>query len=99
MVDALVLYGDEGRSKRTIWFGEPANGFDPSISEWGNPAQVILCNFERRADVLNWNLLVNTGKENKRIILKIAASEIREAQTYCSNTMGVVGYKRSYLEQ
>ena len=44
MVDALVLYGDEGRSKRTIRFGEPANGFDPDISEWGNPIKVILNN-------------------------------------------------------
>ena len=41
MVDALVLYGDEGRSKRTIRFGEPANGVDPNISEWGNPLWVI----------------------------------------------------------
>ncbi len=33
MVDALVLYGDEGRSKGTIRLGEPPNGFDPGISE------------------------------------------------------------------
>ena len=40
MVDALDLYGDEGRSKWTISFGEPTNGFDPEISEWGNPLWV-----------------------------------------------------------
>jgi hypothetical protein len=34
-----------GRRRRTrkaaISFGEPLTGFDPEISEWGNPAGVI----------------------------------------------------------
>jgi hypothetical protein len=44
MVDALVLYGEEGRSKRTISLGELSNSFDPGISEWGNLYGVISIN-------------------------------------------------------
>ena len=29
--------------KAAISFGELLTGFDPEISEWGNPAEVILC--------------------------------------------------------
>ena len=29
--------------KAAISFGEPLTGFDPEISEWGNPAEFILC--------------------------------------------------------
>ena len=54
---------------------------------------------KREADVGKWNLSVPTGKENNKIIVKIAASEMTEAQTFCSNTKGVVGWKRSYLEE
>ncbi len=36
-----------GRRRRTwkaaISFGEPLTGIDPEVSEWGNPAEVILC--------------------------------------------------------
>ena len=28
--------------KAAISFGEPLTGFDPEISEWGNPAEFIL---------------------------------------------------------
>lgn len=37
MEDALAIGGDEGRSKAAISFGELQTGFDPEISEWGNP--------------------------------------------------------------
>ena len=64
MVDALDLYGDEGRSKWTISFGEPTNGFDPEISEWGNSSWVIPRNhsFMRGAHRGKWNLSVPRGK-------------------------------------
>jgi len=36
------------RRRRRTWpaaicFGEPQAGFDPKISEWGNPTEVMLC--------------------------------------------------------
>jgi hypothetical protein len=36
-VDASALRADEGRGIATIRAGEPRAGFDPAISEWGNP--------------------------------------------------------------
>jgi len=40
-VDALASVGDEGRGVTAISSGEPLAGYDPEISEWGNPSRVI----------------------------------------------------------
>ena len=45
MVDDLALEGDEGRGKLRKCLGELQTCFDPRISEWGNPARVIPCDF------------------------------------------------------
>src|SRR6476469_447609 len=37
LVDASALRADEGRGIAAISAGEPCAGFDPAISEWGNP--------------------------------------------------------------
>ena len=42
-MDALVPIGDEGRGITAISDGERQARFDPSMSEWGNLAEVILC--------------------------------------------------------
>jgi hypothetical protein len=39
-VDALALRADEGRGIAAISVGEPLAGFDPTISEWGNPTTI-----------------------------------------------------------
>jgi hypothetical protein len=36
--DASALRADEGRGKAAICVGEPRAGWDPTISEWGNPS-------------------------------------------------------------
>ena len=41
MMDALVPTGEEGRDQATISCGEPLIGYDPQISEWGNPFRLI----------------------------------------------------------
>jgi hypothetical protein len=37
----LASVGDEGRGVAAISFGEPLAGYDPEISEWGNPSRLI----------------------------------------------------------
>lgn len=91
MVDALVLYGEEGRSKGTIRLGEPPNGFDPGISEWGNSTQVILCNHVYMELTAGSETSQYREEKKIKIIVKIAASEMTRAQTCRSNTVGVVG--------
>ena len=39
MVDALAITGDEGRRSVRKVSGSPQPGFDPEMSEWGNPAR------------------------------------------------------------
>ena len=41
-VDASALRADEGRGIAAISVGEPRAGFDPTISEWGNPTIVMM---------------------------------------------------------
>jgi hypothetical protein len=41
MVDASALRADEGRGNAAISVGEPLAGFEPTISEWGNPASLV----------------------------------------------------------
>ena len=40
-MDASALRADEGRGIAAISVGEPRAGFDPTISEWGNPIVVM----------------------------------------------------------
>ena len=37
MVDALAIGGEEGRRRLRKASGSRQTGFDPEISEWGNP--------------------------------------------------------------
>ena len=39
VVDALAITGDEGRGSLRKAAGSRQTGFDPQISEWGNPAR------------------------------------------------------------
>ena len=39
VVDALAITGDEGRRSVRKAPGSPQTGFDPEMSEWGNPAR------------------------------------------------------------
>ena len=39
MVDALAITGDEGRSSLRKAAGSRQTGFDPGMSEWGNPTR------------------------------------------------------------
>ena len=39
VVDALAITGDEGRRSVRKASGSPQTGFDPEMSEWGNPAR------------------------------------------------------------
>ena len=39
MVDALAITGDEGRGSLRKVSGSRQTGFDPGMSEWGNPAR------------------------------------------------------------
>ena len=39
MVDALAITGEEGRRSVRKVSGSPQPGFDPEMSEWGNPAR------------------------------------------------------------
>jgi hypothetical protein len=39
VVDALAITGDEGRSSLRKAAGSRQTGFDPQMSEWGNPAR------------------------------------------------------------
>jgi hypothetical protein len=49
-VDASALRADEGRGIAAISAGEPCAGFDPAISEWGNPTTfVVTASLMRRA--------------------------------------------------
>ena len=40
-MDALASVGEEGRGVTAISSGEPLAGYDPEISEWGNPSRLI----------------------------------------------------------
>ena len=39
VVDALAITGDEGRGSLRKAAGSRQTGFDPQMSEWGNPAR------------------------------------------------------------
>ena len=40
-MDALASGGDEGRGRLRYASGSRQTGYDPGISEWGNPARVM----------------------------------------------------------
>ena len=40
VVDALAITGDEGRGSLRKAVGSWQTGFDPPISEWGNPLRM-----------------------------------------------------------
>ena len=41
VVDALAARGDEGRGRLRKASGSRQTGFDPGVSEWGNPARAM----------------------------------------------------------
>ena len=43
VVDALAARGDEGRCRLRKASGSRQTGFDPEMSEWGNPASSLKC--------------------------------------------------------
>ena len=43
VVDALAITGDEGRCSVRKASGSPQTGFDPEMSEWGNPPARVSC--------------------------------------------------------
>ena len=43
VVDALAARGDEGRGRLRKASGSRQTGFDPEVSEWGNPPLGVSC--------------------------------------------------------
>jgi hypothetical protein len=53
MEDALAVGGDEGRRSLRKASGSRQADNDPEMSEWGNPARVMLCHSEKKANAGN----------------------------------------------
>jgi hypothetical protein len=95
-VDALAPGGDEGRGRLRYASGSRQTGFDPEISEWGNPAGVMpghplaecigLRKRTRGSETSQY-----PEEKKSREIPKVAASEMGLAQTECFRAFGVVG--------
>ncbi len=50
VVDALAITGDEGRGSLRKAPGSWQTSIDPEMSEWGNPAGVMLRHTEREVN-------------------------------------------------
>lgn len=102
-MDALALRGDEGRGRLRYAAVRSQTSFDPRISEWGNPAEFILCyplteyiGLGRRT---RGSETSQYPKEKKsREIPVVAASEPGIAQTGWFRPIGVVGPSTSIRE-
>ena len=95
-MDALALRGDEGRGRLRKDSGSRQTGYDPDISEWGNPAGVmsshLLTEFiglEKRTQGSETSQYLQEEKSNE--IPLVAASEEGRAQTVRIRPCGVVG--------
>jgi hypothetical protein len=62
-------------------FGEPQAGFDPEMSEWGNPAGDDPVTPERESQPRELKHLSTWRKRNQNEIPGVAASEMGRAQT------------------
>ena len=88
--------GDEGRGRLRKAPVSRQTGFDPGVSEWGNPAGVMSGHPE--AEYIGFGKRTRGSEtsqypeEKKSIeIPKVAASEMGLAQTRCFRALGVVG--------
>ncbi len=61
--------------------GEPLAGFDPGISEWGNPARVMPCHPRKRRGTGGTETSKYPEEEKSTEIPQVAASERGTAQT------------------
>ena len=95
-MDALASGGDEGRGRLRYASGSRQTGFDPGISEWGNPARVMsghpCAEYIGIWEQTRGSETSQYPKEQKsKEIPSVAASERGLAQTVCLRAGGVVG--------
>ena len=95
-MDALASRGDEGRGRLRKTSGSRQTGYDPGVSEWGNPAGVmsshLLAEFiglEKRTQGSETSQYLQEEKSTE--IPLVAASEEGRAQTGQIRLSGVVG--------
>ena len=95
-MDALASRGDEGRGRLRKSSGSRQTGYDPGVSEWGNPAGVmsshLLTEFiglEKRTQGSETSQYLQEEKSTE--IPLVAASEEGRAQTVRIRPCGVVG--------
>eukprot|EP01022_Parablepharisma_sp_SALTPOND_P019725 TRINITY_DN340_c21_g1_i3.p4 TRINITY_DN340_c21_g1~~TRINITY_DN340_c21_g1_i3.p4 ORF type:complete len:143 (-),score=2.03 TRINITY_DN340_c21_g1_i3:110-538(-) len=95
-VDALAPAGDEGRGRLRQASGSRQAGFEPRISEWGNPAGVIsgyplaeCIGLRKRTQGSETSQYLEEKKSSE--IPSVAASERGLAQTMHFRVYGVVG--------
>ena len=95
-MDALAPGGDEGRGRQRNSLGSRQAGFDPEVSEWGNPAGVIsrhplteFIGMEKRTQGSETSQYLQEEKSTE--IPLVAASEEGRAQTGQIRLSGVVG--------
>ncbi len=95
-MDALALTGDEGRGRQRYASGSRQTGFDPRVSEWGNPAGVMsrhpLTEYIGLGKRTRGSETSQYPEEQKSTeIPLVAASERGLAQTLVIRGQGVVG--------
>lgn len=95
-MDALASRGDERRGRLRYSTVSRQTGFDPSVSEWGNPAGVMsgypLAEYIGLGRLTRGSETSQYPKEEKsNEIPKVAASEMGIAQTGHFRVAGVVG--------
>ena len=95
-MDALASRGDEGRGRLRKSSGSRQTGYDPGVSEWGNPTGVmssyLLTEFiglEKRTQGSETSQYLQEEKSTE--IPLVAASEKGRAQTGWIRPSGVVG--------
>ena len=95
-MDALAPGGDEGRGRQRNSPVSRQAGFDPEVSEWGNPAGVIsrhplteFIGLRKRTQGSETSQYLKERKSTE--IPEVAASETGTAQTEWFRPFGVVG--------
>ena len=95
-MDALAPGGDEGRGRQRNTLGSRQAGFDPEVSEWGNPAGVISSHplaecigLGKRTQGSETSQYLQERKSTE--IPEVAASETGLGQTVRFRPCGVVG--------
>ena len=102
-MDALAPRGDERRGRLRYATVSRQTGFDPSISEWGNPAGVM--SSHPFAEYIGIGKLTRGSEtsqypeeEKSNEIPRVAASEMGKAQTAHFRVCGVVGPAQAIRE-